>query len=64
VKYIIDTNIFIWFIEGDSQMPDLFLEIICDFENEIYISIASIWEIIIKKSNVNLTFKKRFFQYI
>jgi len=61
MKYLIDTNIFIWFIEGDSLLPKKFEEIISDSDNEIYISIASIWEITIKKSNGNLEFKKDFF---
>jgi len=62
MKYLIDTNIFIWFIEGDSLLPKKFEEIISDSDNEIYISIASIWEITIKKSNGNLEFKKDFFK--
>jgi len=61
VRYLIDTNIFIWFIEGDSQLSKDFEEIISDFNNEIFISIASIWEIVIKKNNGNLEFKNDFF---
>ena len=61
MRYLIDTNIFIWFIEGDSQLSKDFEEIVSDFNNEIFVSIASIWEIVIKKNNGNLEFKNDFF---
>ena len=50
MKYLLDTNIFIWFIHGDSDLPLKYRKIIENSENEIFISQVSIWEIAIKVS--------------
>jgi PIN domain nuclease of toxin-antitoxin system len=50
LKYLIDTNILIWFIEENSKLPSSISEIINDDNSEIYISIVSLWEISIKLS--------------
>jgi len=47
---LLDTHTFIWFIEGDSQLPKKAREIIKDISNKCFVSIASIWEIAIKIS--------------
>ena len=50
MRYLLDTNIFLWFLNGDHRIPDNFIEIISAQGNSINISIVSIWEIIIKES--------------
>lgn len=49
MKYIIDTNILLWFLQDNPQLPIKFKEII-EGDNIIFISIASLWEISIKSS--------------
>ena len=42
--YLLDTNAFIWFIDGDERLSATALNAIEDIENEVYVSIASLWE--------------------
>ena len=44
------THAFIWFINGDSQLPATIENLIADISNKCFLSIVSIWEIAIKVS--------------
>jgi len=48
MKYLIDTQIFLWFISGSPELSEKAKNILEDGENEIFISIVSLWEISIK----------------
>jgi PIN domain nuclease of toxin-antitoxin system len=48
MKYIIDTHTFIWFTEGSLELSSRAKSIISDKNNQIYLSIGSLWEISIK----------------
>ncbi len=48
MKILLDTHIFLWFISGDRRLSAEVREIIRDLDNEIYLSVVSIWECIIK----------------
>jgi PIN domain nuclease of toxin-antitoxin system len=50
MKYIIDTNVFLWTLNNDPKLSEKAKKIIKETHNEIYLSIASIWEIGIKIS--------------
>lgn len=50
MELLLDTHALIWFINGDSQLPDKQVRLIKDLNNKCYVSIASIWEIAIKIS--------------
>ncbi len=41
---------FIWFINGNNQLPKKAKNLIKDINNKCYVSIATIWEIAIKIS--------------
>ena len=60
MKVLIDTHVFIWFINGDEQLPKKIREIIADTDNKCFISVASIWEIAIKFSLGKLELKSGF----
>ena len=49
-RFLIDTHTFIWLIEDDPKLPDSSKQLIDDLENDIFISIASLWEMAIKIS--------------
>ena len=55
MKYLIDTHTFLWFNEGSNSLSNTAKQIIIDKNNEIFISIASLWEISIKNSLNKLT---------
>lgn len=48
---LLDSHIFLWY-KGDELdlLPDGYLEAISDPENEVYVSVASEWELLIKHS--------------
>ena len=48
MKLLLDTHIFLWFISGDARLSVSLRQIIRNPENDVYLSIVSIWEVIIK----------------
>ncbi|GAB3181099.1 type II toxin-antitoxin system VapC family toxin [Telluribacter humicola] len=50
MKYLLDTHTLLWFLEGDTSLSQIAIELIENEEHIKYISIASIWEISIKHS--------------
>ncbi len=48
MRLLLDTHIFLWYITADSRLPAPFLGAIRDPTNEVYLSVASIWEAVIK----------------
>ena len=48
MKLLLDTHVFLWFISGDTRLPDFMRDSIRDFNNEVYLSVVSLWETIIK----------------
>lgn len=52
--FLIDTHIFIWWMEQSKKLSQDRYELINNPENKIFLSMASVWEIIIKKSKNKL----------
>jgi PIN domain nuclease of toxin-antitoxin system len=48
MKLLLDTHIFLWFITGDERLPEKFQKEIRLQKNEVYLSVISFWEIIVK----------------
>lgn len=48
MKFIIDTHTFLWFVAGSLELSETARELIKNDNNDIFISIASLWEISIK----------------
>jgi PIN domain nuclease of toxin-antitoxin system len=48
MKILMDTHAFLWFVEGDTRLSALARETIANPSNNLYLSIASIWERSIK----------------
>jgi PIN domain nuclease of toxin-antitoxin system len=53
--YLLDTHIFIWFLEGNENLSASVREIIESENNQIFVSVASIWELAIKQSIGKIT---------
>ncbi len=60
MKFLIDSHTLIWFLNGNFQLPFAIRELIEDEDNEIFVSIASLWEIAIKISTGKLNLGKPF----
>lgn len=54
MRLLLDTHIFLWYISGKSRLPDVFLDAISDTENDVYVSVISVWESLIKYQNGKL----------
>lgn len=48
MAYLLDTHTFLWFVEGDKQLPQNVISKINNINQSCFISIASFWEIAIK----------------
>lgn len=53
-RYLIDTQILIWYLNGDSQLSEYFKNEIQNQDNEIFVSMVSFWEIALKKNTGKL----------
>ncbi len=48
MKILLDTHVFLWYISADPQLPVAFRDAIRDPANEVYLSVAAVWEAVIK----------------
>src|SRR4030095_7970299 len=48
MRLLLDTHIFLWYITGDNQLQDATRDAISDAENDVYLSVISVWESLIK----------------
>ena len=48
MRILLDTHIFLWLIDDDKRLSDRYRQIIHNLDNEIYLSVVSIWECVIK----------------
>ena len=48
MKLLLDTHIFLWYITADARLPVLFRDTIREPKNEVFLSVVSLWETIIK----------------
>lgn len=55
MELLLDTHVFIWYAENDKSLPKSTKEKIKALDNDILISIVSLWEIGIKTSLKKLT---------
>ncbi|MEO6758186.1 MAG: type II toxin-antitoxin system VapC family toxin [Saprospiraceae bacterium] len=53
-----DSHTLIWFFENDARLPAAIRLLLEDGDNAIYVSIASFWEMAIKKSLQKLVLQK------
>lgn len=60
MQILLDTHVFIWLLEGNSNVSPLVRELIESTENRLYLSIVSPWEIAIKLGIGKLELQYRF----
>lgn len=56
MRYLLDTNAFLWWITDDSRLSEVARTIISNAENQVFFSAASAWEIAIKRQLGRLSF--------
>ena len=62
MRYLLDTHTLLWFLADDKRLSDSARELIESQSNDIFISIASLWEIAIKVNIGKLILDKPFEQ--
>lgn len=50
MRLLLDTHVFLWWVEGDRSLPGRARKAIADPDNECLLSLASVWELCIKAS--------------
>ncbi len=53
-NFLLDTHIFIWWMESSKRLSKSQLKLLNDPQNQIFISVASVWEIILKRARHKL----------
>lgn len=63
MRFLIDTHTFLWFIDGSSQLSSNAKNLL-ESDNDIWISIVSLWEIAIKVNIAKLTLPNSYEEFI
>ncbi len=64
MNYLLDTCTFLWFISGSKEIPLSVKEVICDPENDVYLSVVSYWEVLVKEKISKFKFPLPATEYI
>ncbi len=48
MRLLLDTHIVIWALANDPKLPKKARSLILDDENDIYVSVVSVWEVVVK----------------
>ena len=56
MRILLDTHIFLWLIDDSKRLSDRYRQIIHNLDNEIFLSVVSIWECVIKYQVGKLNF--------
>ena len=50
MRIIIDTHVLIWYLNGDESLPVEYISLMHNPQNKLVISIATLWELVVKLS--------------
>ncbi len=64
MKLLLDTHTFLWHADGNPQMSKNATALLMDPKNELFLSMASIWEIAIKVGLKKLTLSSSFVPFM
>jgi PIN domain nuclease of toxin-antitoxin system len=56
VNFLLDTHLLLWAAIGSSELPKKAAGIIADKNNKLVVSVASLWEVAIKRSKLGPDF--------
>jgi PIN domain nuclease of toxin-antitoxin system len=49
-RFLLDTAVFLWWLDGSPELGPRCRELVADQRNEVFVSAATTWEIAIKKA--------------
>ncbi|MGL4462660.1 MAG: type II toxin-antitoxin system VapC family toxin [Planctomycetia bacterium] len=47
MRLLLDTHVFLWHATDDPNLPPLFRDAILDTTNQAFLSVVSVWELVI-----------------
>jgi PIN domain nuclease of toxin-antitoxin system len=50
VKLLLDTHVFLWYLAADPKLPPSFRSTIQDESNNVFVSAATVWEVVVKNA--------------
>jgi len=53
-SFLLDTQVFIWWMEKNSRLSNEFFKLLNDPQDQIFLSVASVWKMVIKKGKKKL----------
>jgi PIN domain nuclease of toxin-antitoxin system len=57
MKLLLDTHTFLWLVEGSPNLSLAAQTALADSANDLFLSVASVWELAIKTGNKKLTLR-------
>jgi PIN domain nuclease of toxin-antitoxin system len=64
MKLLLDTHAFLWYISDDPKLPRYAYNAIRDKSNEVFLSVVSVWETLVKYKNGKLLLPSDADEYI
>lgn len=64
MTFLLDTHIFLWFVNDDPRLSNALKDLIEDENNFSYLSIASLWEMSIKYNLGKLKFERSYQEFV
>ncbi len=64
MKFLLDTHAFLWLVEGNPKLGVRAKEVIGNADHELYLSVASVWEMAIKIGSKKLTLNEPLDVYV
>lgn len=53
-RFLLDTQVFIWWMKKSRQLPSNWLKLLSGPGNQVFLSVASVWEMVIKQKKNKL----------
>ncbi len=64
MNLLLDTHVFLWFVNDDPRLSNHLKDLIEDENNGIYLSLASLWEMSIKYNLGKLAFDNSYEEFV
>jgi len=57
VNYLVDTHLLLWSAIGSEKLSKVAVKILSDHENTLWVSVASLWEVVLKRAKLGPEFR-------
>lgn len=64
MKLLLDTATFLWYVTGSGRLPAAMRDVVRDPENDVWLSVVSVWEIVVKTEFGRLPLPARPWPYV